>query len=537
MIILFNLLLIGMTALIAYWWATQGLLSAVLHLVCVIAAGTLAFAFWEPLATVMMTGGTFDNYAWGVSLIGTFAVSLLVLRVIADKIAIGNTRFSEAVNLGFGGVVGLCSGVLTVGICLIGAGFLQSTSEIMGFQGYGRDNSTAKVTQVGGQLIVPFTKLTNDFFSLLSVGSFRPDISNAPLRHYNPNLDEQSCLVRDSFEGGKGQLSLAPDGASVTKVQMSDDGLIIVQVHFKANALDFGGELSLSNSQIRLIGKPKGNASPKIVYPIRWEQETLDDGIQLFTFDAVSHYVSSISARKTADITLVFETDSSFVPRFLQIRGTRLDMPVIDSNVLTNAHTSRYRGVQISAEDILANRPVMGYPIDTLIDVTQRLGRLTLSLNGLPSSITVDGNYFTEGRLIKKWVSRGVSGKLRVKGVKQDEGSKIVQIDVSLNTNASIFNLLPAVGPNAEIALVDNDRNKYWPIGYYVDADKKMDLTLSPRKPIHTIGELPQIPTSGVKRMVLIFQVTEGQTVVELLLGNIVVGTCDVYIPKRSDSF
>jgi hypothetical protein len=152
----------------------------------------------------------------------------------------------------------------------------------MGFQGYGRDNSTAKVTQVGGQLIVPFTKLTNDFFSLLSVGSFRPDISNAPLRHYNPNLDEQSCLVRDSFEGGKGQLSLAPDGASVTRVQMSDDGLIIVQVHFNAIALDFGGQLSLSNSQIRLISKPKGNASPKIVYPIRWEQETQDDGIQFF---------------------------------------------------------------------------------------------------------------------------------------------------------------------------------------------------------------------------------------------------------------
>ena len=63
-------MLIGMTALIAYWWATQGLLSAILHLVCVVAAGTLAFAFWEPLTAKIMNGGTFDNYAWGVSLIG-----------------------------------------------------------------------------------------------------------------------------------------------------------------------------------------------------------------------------------------------------------------------------------------------------------------------------------------------------------------------------------------------------------------------------------------------------------------------------------
>ena len=87
-----------MAALIAYWWATQGLLSAVLHLVCVIAAGTLAFAFWEPIATAMMSGGTFDNYAWGVSLIGTFTISLLVLRVISDKIAFGNTQFPDIVN-------------------------------------------------------------------------------------------------------------------------------------------------------------------------------------------------------------------------------------------------------------------------------------------------------------------------------------------------------------------------------------------------------------------------------------------------------
>ncbi|MBC8522675.1 CvpA family protein [PVC group bacterium] len=135
MIIIFNILLIGMAALIAYWWATQGLLSAVLHLVCVIAAGTLAFAFWEPLANAMMSGGKFDNYAWGFSLISVFTVSLLILRIASDKIAFGNTKFPEWANLTFGGIAGLCSGVLTVGVCVIGIGFIQSTTAIMGCQG------------------------------------------------------------------------------------------------------------------------------------------------------------------------------------------------------------------------------------------------------------------------------------------------------------------------------------------------------------------------------------------------------------------
>lgn len=531
-------MLIGMTALIAYWWATQGLLSAILHLVCVVAAGTLAFAFWEPLTAKIMNGGTFDNYAWGVSLIGTFVVSLLVLRFAADKLAFGNTQFPQWANLAFGGIAGLCSGILTVGICVISIGFVQSTSEIMGYQGYGRDSSNrAEVGQIGGQLIVPFSKLTNDFFGLLSVGAFRPDISGAPLRQYNPNVDELSCLVRDSLDNGKGQLTIAPDAASITKMRMSEDGLVVMQVKFNAEALDFGGQLSLSSSQLRLISKPTGNNTPDIAYPVAWEQETLNDGFRMYKFDDVSHYVSSVPARKSADLTLVFEVDTSFNPRFLQIRGTRLPLPEVDPVALTAADSMQYRGKTITAEDILGNRPVMGYSIDNLVQITTRLGRLTLSSNGLPSSISVDeDNFFTEGRLITKWVTPGVASKLRIKGIKSDEGSKIVQVDVSRNTNASIFDLLTAVGSDAEIVLIDNDRNRYWPIGYYLDGGGKMDLTLTPRTPIRTIGELPPLATSGAKGMTLIFQVTEGQTIRELMLGDVTVGTCDKYVKRPIDS-
>ena len=69
MIILFNILVLGGIALIAYMLATEGLFSAMLHTVCVIVAGCLALAFWEPLAHALFSGGTFDNYIWGVSLL------------------------------------------------------------------------------------------------------------------------------------------------------------------------------------------------------------------------------------------------------------------------------------------------------------------------------------------------------------------------------------------------------------------------------------------------------------------------------------
>ena len=49
MIILLNLFIVGGVLLIGYWWANQGVFSALLHLLCVIAAGVIALAFWEPL--------------------------------------------------------------------------------------------------------------------------------------------------------------------------------------------------------------------------------------------------------------------------------------------------------------------------------------------------------------------------------------------------------------------------------------------------------------------------------------------------------
>jgi hypothetical protein len=316
---------------------------------------------------------------------------------------------------------------------------------------------------------------------------------------------------------------------------MSENGLILMQVHFNAEALDFGGQLSLSRSQVRLISKASGQKTPQVIYPERWEQETQNDGLNVYNFDAVSHYASSVPARKTADITFVFQADDTFIPRFLQIRGTRLDVPSADSLALAATDIERYTGKIVSAEDIRGGRPVMGYPLDNIVLITERLGKLTLSTNGLPSSIVIEDAYFIEGKLVRKWTSLGVRGKLRVKGVRNDEGAKVVQLDVSRNSAASIFDLIPVVGVNAEIALIDNDHNKYWPIGYYLDTGGKMDLTLSPGSPIRTIGELPPLPTSGAIKMTLIFQVTEGQTIREFILGDITVGTCDKYIKRPID--
>jgi hypothetical protein len=531
--IIFNLLVIGSVLLIAYWWANEGLFSSFIHLICVITAGTISLAVWEPISMGMLKGGGFDNYIWGVSLIGVFAFSLYILRVSCDKIVPFNIQFPDMANYAVGGSLGAFSGVLSVGICLIGAGFMQSSNEIMSYRGIGRDeNNRAMIGPVGDPMWLNVSKLTSNFFSLLSVGTFHPDISGAPLQHFNPNIDELSTLVRDTFNGGEGQLSLAPIAANVTKVAQSDDGLVVIQVTFNSKAKDFGGQLILGSSQVRLIGNATGSENPGIFYPIAWKQEVQDIGETLFRFDDISHYATSVPGRQENGIKFIFDTkERSFSPRFIQIRGTRFNIPDGESIPISALAANQYRGRKITDDEVLAERDPLGKDIQHLVDVTSKIRRLRISINGIPGTIEYDeDNFFIEGALTTQWSQQGVSAALTIKGIRADEGTVIVQLNITPGTNAAFEDLLPVVSRDASVVLIDTNGHKYAPIGYFIGDDKRMQLSLTPSTPIRTISEIPLhiLTSSNKKNMTLLFQITKGQWIKEFRVGDITIGTCNV---------
>ena len=145
-LIIFNVLCILIVLVIAYWWANQGLFSAIIHLLCVITAGALALAFWERLTVgLLLRGSWFDAYAWGIALVGVFVLALFVLRLATNKLVPSNVDLPQWANLGFGLPVGAVSGVLTIGILLLGLGFVHSQRTILGFVGDARDSSSSIV--------------------------------------------------------------------------------------------------------------------------------------------------------------------------------------------------------------------------------------------------------------------------------------------------------------------------------------------------------------------------------------------------------
>ena len=95
----FNLLVIAFAGLIAYWWANQGLFSALIHLVCVIVAGALAFATWEPFTGIVLGVPALEPYARGIALLAPFALYLFLARLAGDKLVPDNLNFPHAVNL------------------------------------------------------------------------------------------------------------------------------------------------------------------------------------------------------------------------------------------------------------------------------------------------------------------------------------------------------------------------------------------------------------------------------------------------------
>lgn len=535
MIYALNIVLIAMVAMIAYWWANQGLFSAIIHLLCVIVAGAIALAFWEPLTVgLLLRGNAFDNYAWGVSLVGLFVAVLLLLRLATNKLIPANVDLPHWANLSFGFPVGAASGVLTIGMLIIGMGFIQSEREILGHVGSGRTARAGEVGEVGSRMWLPFHKWTDEFYSRLSVGS----LSTArPLRHYYPNLSDQAVsLIRDSYGGGRGQVSLLPSAASVDAVYVCPNlGRCAVKVRFSRGARDFGEQLTISAAQLRLIAWPQGKEKPYVSFPVSWTQEIKGGGLGTFLFDDRSHYITSVPGREAADVLIVFPFPAELEPRFIQIKGTRYDLPQAQELMRQECEAV----VSGMGETSLTVGPLPDFagarPIDDAdISLSSSIRPVTVSSNQLPGTMKESNKYLVSGDALFKTGRARVSRALRIKGIDEPLGTRIVQLNVSRGRSADIFGpLRDRAGAEARPVLIDSQGHQYSPIGFIHVNPEGVRIFLDPTRGIASADDLPHLPTTGDQELRLVFRVTDNVTIVGFRLGDVPVGTCNLIVTER----
>lgn len=539
-IAIFNIAIILLVLLIAYWWANQGLFSAILHLVCVIVAGAITFAVWEPLTVgLLLRGNGFDDYAWGVSFISIFAISLLVLRVIMDKSIGANVKIPNWANLTFGLPVGAIAGVLTIGMVVIGAGFIQSSRDVMGFQGWGRaQNGRVQELQ---RMWVPVHRLTYQFYSLLSVGSLYPSFNKSPLRQYYPDMDVYAVsLVRDSVNEGRGKLSLRPEDAQIVDLSYSAEPVdrYAVKVLFKAGARDFGEQLTLSNAQIRLIGEAKGTDAPKVAYPVAWTQY---DGHHFF--DASTEFISSEAGQAEAGLRLEFDASAlgGQRPKFIQIRGTRYRfLPELMAREVTKGDYDVETGPGGLPGGARASVDPSAPSIQAAMEQTNSIRPITASVNTKPAGIDVnDDKYITGGDDVFERNSGDRPGRnLIIKGIIEHDHTRIVQVNVSPGSPANIFapTTQNSFIANSPVVLVDSSGRTYKPVGYMHETpDNKTRIKIDFQHYIES-NIVPALPASGGQTLKLLFEVTDGANIVGLKFGDTTIGTCALLVkdPKAN---
>lgn len=118
--------------LVAAFWAFQGVFSSAIMLFETIAAVMIAFGFYEPLAAFL--ADKIPEYHSAVALVLIFVVTLVLLRLATDKLIAGNVQFPLPVDRAGGALLGLLTGLLVIGMALIGVQMLPVGPELLGFQ-------------------------------------------------------------------------------------------------------------------------------------------------------------------------------------------------------------------------------------------------------------------------------------------------------------------------------------------------------------------------------------------------------------------
>lgn len=545
MLVAFNLILLALVLLIAYWWANQGIFSGLLHLICVIVSGAIALAFWEPLTLVFLKVKGFENFAWAVSLILLFVIPLAILRLATNKLVPSNVDLPHWANLTFGFPIGLCSGILSMGILLIGTGFVQGHLDIMGYKGYARDRDNAKnITHVGSSLWIPVHEWTYEFYSLLSVTSLS---TNQPLRQYYPDVHKVAwSQYRDTFREGRGQVSITPNAATIEAVNLARDSLnrCMVVVKFNSRAMDYGEQLTISSSQVRLVSKvSKANrtAKPHVAHPARWNQAIRGSRRSTFLFDDITNYATSVEGTESTIIAFDFEWPVASDPLFIQIKGIRFTLPrvqLISEQDYEPLLGSSAQAARTTTTAVVSKSGTGRLVTDSDIIVTVSIRPLMISRNMLPGEINITkDNYLTEGFAeFPRRAATMPARALRIKGIYEPEHTKIIQVHVKRGGQADIFGpVRQQAGNNATPVLVDSNQTTYSPIGYIYDRGEIVDVKLFPtNRELGELNRLPQLSSAGGLTLRLIYRVSEGVQIVSFRLGDVTVATCNVQAVKRN---
>lgn len=370
MLIVFNLIVVALVLGLAYLWMTRGFFSAFLHLLCTVAAGAFAFAFWELIGGMILGAVPSSGFArflhgmsWGLGLLIPFVVAVVVLRLITDKLITANVTQASAVDYAGGLICGLAASTIAVGVLVISISYMRLSTGFLGYQpAYYSDNRNGSIVRKD-TLWLPVDSIVSKLYGAMSENTLA---TSEPLAKWRPNVELTGFASRLSPKNGSGRNTFNLDDFSLSRVytvgeastpvrdlltdtfdetpqgyetidgaSISTGQLIGYVIDFKSGAKEDskGAQVLMSNGQIHLVAEKTNDATdgPRsmTIFPIAAVSRADSRDGEAFgrwRYDAEEVYIASVGGASTVTMAFEFLLPTGYEPIGLTVKNARVDL-------------------------------------------------------------------------------------------------------------------------------------------------------------------------------------------------------------------
>lgn len=580
---LMNILVLVFVLGVTYAWMVRGMFNSMLHMICVIASGAIAFSVWEPLALMLINASPergflsfLESVAWGVALLVPFVVSLLLLRTLVDKLVPGNIVNSTIVDYAGGAVCGVVTSVLSAGILVIGIGSMRVPTKFMSYQPvwYSADRATAGGSLVrSDKLWVPADRLTSLVYSKLSVGTMS---TGEPLAKWYPELELVGFSARISPGDGAGRNAIAtkdfkvtstyivgdPKGtskvadllkdaaSSATQKYVDVDSEPVTNGYLMGYVIDFepgakergkkGGQLVVSSGQFRMLVEDN-DGNTKSVFPVATISESTEPNqFGRWRFDAEEIFITSVGGKSRVSMGFEFVVPQGYHPVALFVKNIRVDQASLAKPVEYADTTQRDRIVRTGSilkgdtgtRKLDTSRAVKyaATDRDSLIRQSTSISQI-MSTQVAKRGLTIDEsskNDVVDGEgiySIKTDVGRSNApqGKaLRVERYAVDNGQQLIRVEVGVESEIGFLSdAARDASLDAPLILIDEKGNEYQAIGYEYTDTETFHVRYTRGSTLSGIQDTPSLSRNDPDRkLVLLFVITDGVKISYFAIGD-----------------
>ncbi len=558
------LITVAVAGVTAYIWSTRGFFSSLVHMVCVLAAGAIAFGVWEPVSYLILDqsgdrgfGSMLSGVAWGLGLAVPFALSLALLRAGVDKLLPFNAQCETSVDYIGGAVCGLVSGVISAGIVVLSIGYLRLEPDFGGYKPVVFTSQSGRGSlQENPDSFVPWVdRLTARLYSGLSLTTLR---TGEPLAKWHPDLETENGALRTTYEGKSRNAykpdsfvfqgwytvgntsgnqtieSLMPDAWDETPQKIADlrgepfgQGYIAgFNIKFKSAAKEKTGQVVIGNGQIRLVVQKGDEEDYRALHPMALITN-IEDPTKVeyarFRYNSDDVYIASVGGASEANMAFEFPIPAGYHPIALYVKGARVELE--GATEPKKYDSAADRDAVIQAGDMTGmggvgpilgpdGQPVAAPPTTAFggpfIQANNNIGVIIQRGTEQGVEVAEEGRGWTirngEMRLKidqLKGRSAGVEPKLQVNRFSVNESTVVVQVDVSPSHRPDEFGkVYDLCDKDKPPVLVDTNGVKYEAVGFvYKDLSDFM-LRYTVGAPLKGLGEagVPSVSRSTPNR-------------------------------------